>query len=69
MHTGNRRRPEIGSIDMEVGIFKTAKGNVIKQFCGFSVAKEPAPPLVLHLRHEEPDREPALPGSGPPPLA
>lgn len=42
MHTGCRRRPEIGNIDMEVGIFKTAKGNVIKQLCGFSVAKEPA---------------------------
>lgn len=42
MHTGNRRRPDLGVIDMEVGIFKTAKGNVIKQLCGFSVAKEPA---------------------------
>jgi predicted dehydrogenase len=42
MHTGCRRRPEIGNIDMEVGLFKTAKGNVIKQLCGFSVAKEPA---------------------------
>ena len=42
MHTGCRKRPEIGNIDMEVGIFKTAKGNVIKQLCGFSVAKEPA---------------------------
>lgn len=41
MHTGSRRHPEIGNIDLEVGIFKTAKGNVIKQLCGFSVAKEP----------------------------
>jgi len=42
MHTGCRKRPETGNIDMEVGIFRTAKGNVIKQLCGFSVAKEPA---------------------------
>jgi predicted dehydrogenase len=42
MHTGCHRRPEIGNIDLEVGLFKTAKGKVIKQLCGFSVAKEPA---------------------------
>lgn len=42
MHTGRRKRPENGSIDTEVGISKTEKMNVIKQLCGFSVAKEPA---------------------------
>lgn len=42
MHTGCHKRPELGTIDMEVGLFKTAQGKVIKQLCGFSVAKEPA---------------------------
>lgn len=41
MHTGNRRRPDIGCIDMEVGLFKTAGDVTIKVLCSFSVAKEP----------------------------
>lgn len=42
LHTGTRRRPDLGAIDLEVGLFKTAKGTVIKVLCAFSVAKEPA---------------------------
>lgn len=42
MHTGNRRRPDLGVIDMEVGLFQTEKDITIKQLVGFSVAKEPA---------------------------
>ena len=42
MHTGSRRRKDLGVIDMEVGIFKTANDILIKILCGFSVAKEPA---------------------------
>ena len=42
MHTGNRRRPDIGVIDLEVALFKTAKGNIIKQLVSFSTAKEPS---------------------------
>ncbi|MFO7945260.1 MAG: Gfo/Idh/MocA family oxidoreductase [Armatimonadota bacterium] len=42
MHTGNRRRPDLGVIDMEIGIFQTEKNITIKQLVGFSVAKEPA---------------------------
>lgn len=42
MHTGPRIGASTGTIDMEVGIFKTAKGNVIKVTCGFYVAREPS---------------------------
>ena len=42
MNTGSRRRPDLGVIDIGVGLFKTAKDITIKQLCGFSVAKEPA---------------------------
>ena len=41
MHTGCNVAPEIGAIDMEVGIFKLSSGAVIKQLCGFSVVREP----------------------------
>jgi len=39
LHTGQRIAPEIGAIDMEVGLFRTAKGNVIKILCGFVVER------------------------------
>ncbi len=39
LHTGSRNAPELGSIDMEVGLFKTAKGNVIKIMCAFTVER------------------------------
>jgi len=42
LHTGNRRRPDLGCIDLEVGLFRTARGRLVKVLCGFSVAKEPA---------------------------
>jgi len=38
-HTGTRIAPELGSIDMEAGLFKTAKGNVVKILCGFTVER------------------------------
>ncbi len=41
MNTGNRKSPHIGCIDMEVGLFKTAKNVTIKLLCSFSVAKQP----------------------------
>ena len=42
MHTGPRIGASTGTIDMEVGLFKTAKGNIIKVTCGFVVAREPS---------------------------
>jgi len=39
MHTGSHVRPELGAIDMEVGIFATAGGRVFKILCGFSVVR------------------------------
>ncbi len=39
LHTGSRIAPELGSLDMEVGIFHTAKGNVVKILCGFTVER------------------------------
>jgi predicted dehydrogenase len=39
LHTGARIAPELGAIDMEVGIFKTAGGAVIKILCGFVVER------------------------------
>jgi predicted dehydrogenase len=41
LHTGSHVRPDLGTIDMEVGIFQTARGAVYKVLCGFSVAAEP----------------------------
>ena len=42
MSTGVNVAPELGAIDMEVGLFKTEKGVVIKNLCGFSVERKPA---------------------------
>ncbi|NPV47483.1 MAG: Gfo/Idh/MocA family oxidoreductase [Armatimonadetes bacterium] len=42
LSTGCWRKPEWGVTDMEVGLFRTAKGVIVKVLCGFSVAKEPA---------------------------
>lgn len=41
MNTGCNVAPELGAIDLEVGLFKTSKGVVIKVLNGFSVAREP----------------------------
>ena len=42
MHTGANLHPERGTIDMEVGLFKTSGGQVVKVLCGFSLVREPA---------------------------
>jgi hypothetical protein len=42
MHTGVNVAPDLGAIDMEVGLYRTASGAVIKILCGFSVAREPS---------------------------
>lgn len=42
LHTGSKIWPEVGNIDMEVGIFKTQKGAVIKILRGAAVCREPA---------------------------
>ncbi|MGI6610774.1 MAG: Gfo/Idh/MocA family protein [Limnochordia bacterium] len=39
MHTGSNIDTEFGTVDMEVGLFKTEKGSVIKVLCGFSVKR------------------------------
>ncbi|MBT3343076.1 MAG: Gfo/Idh/MocA family oxidoreductase [Gemmatimonadetes bacterium] len=41
MHTGSHLRPDLGTIDMEVGIFRTANHGLFKILCGFSVMSEP----------------------------
>lgn len=41
-NTGNRRRPDLGAIDLGVGLFQTEKDITIKQLCAFSVAKHPS---------------------------
>ena len=40
--TGCNVAPELGAIDMQVGIFHTAKGAVVKILCGFSIARQPS---------------------------
>ncbi len=42
LHTGCHVAPDLGAIDLEVGLFRTVKGRVIKILNGFSVAREPA---------------------------
>lgn len=42
MHTGCHTAPDLGVLDMEVGLFRTAKGRVLKILCGFSLSREPA---------------------------
>jgi predicted dehydrogenase len=42
LHTGPHVAPDLGAIDLEVGLFRTAKGGVIKILNGFSVVREPA---------------------------
>ncbi|MEW6356768.1 MAG: Gfo/Idh/MocA family oxidoreductase [Planctomycetota bacterium] len=42
LDTGSHVLPKYNTIDMEVGIFKTAKGAVVKILCGFSVERHPA---------------------------
>jgi predicted dehydrogenase len=42
MNTGVNVAPDLGAIDMEVGLFHTEKGAVIKILCGFSIERKPA---------------------------
>lgn len=42
MSTGANVAPGLGAIDMEVGLFRTEKGAIIKILCGFSVERKPA---------------------------
>ena len=42
MSTGCNVAPELGVTDIEVAIFQTAKGAVVKQLTGFAVAREPS---------------------------
>ena len=42
LSTGPRTSPEISVDDLEVGLFRTARGVVVKILCGFSVCREPA---------------------------
>lgn len=41
LHTGSHYAPDLGSIDIEVGIMKTEQGAVFKILCGFSLCHEP----------------------------
>jgi predicted dehydrogenase len=42
MSTGCNVAPDLGTIDMEVALFRTAQGAAIKLLCGFSVRRQPA---------------------------
>jgi len=41
LSTGSNVAPELGVIDMEVGLFEMASGAVVKILCGFSIVREP----------------------------
>mgnify|MGYP000082520970 CR=1 FL=1 len=42
MNTGVNVAPDLGAIDMEVGLFRTSKGAIIKILCGFSNPRKQA---------------------------
>lgn len=42
MHTGSKLEPELGHIDMEVALFQTSSGGVIKVLRAQAVAREPS---------------------------
>ena len=42
MNTGSNLDTEFGTIDMEIGLFYTERGAMIKILCGFGVIREPA---------------------------
>lgn len=41
LHTGRNVAPDLGAIDLEVGLFRTARGAVLKVLCAFSIVREP----------------------------
>ena len=42
MSTGCHTAPDTGVVDMEVGLFRTEQGRVLKVLCGFSLVRHPA---------------------------
>ena len=42
LSTGSNIAPELGAIDLEVGLFKTERGTIIKILCGFSIERHPS---------------------------
>ena len=42
LSSGSNVAPDIGAIDLEVGLFRTANGATIKILCGFSIERHPA---------------------------
>ena len=42
LSSGSNVAPDIGAIDLEVGLFRTANGVTIKILCGFSIERHPA---------------------------
>ena len=42
LSTGCNVAPELGAIDLEVGLFETVTGTIIKILCGFSVERHPS---------------------------
>ncbi|MBI3910606.1 MAG: Gfo/Idh/MocA family oxidoreductase [Armatimonadetes bacterium] len=41
LNSGCNIAPDLGAIDLEVGLFRTAQGVPVKLLCGFSVVREP----------------------------
>ena len=39
--TGRNVAPDLGVIDLEVGLFRTARGAVLNVLCAFSIGREP----------------------------
>lgn len=42
LHSGSRMNPDLGTFDMEVGLFRTDRGVPLKVLCGFGVARRPS---------------------------
>jgi predicted dehydrogenase len=42
LSTGSRLTPEFGTIDMQLGLFRTDRGVPIKILCGFGVVRQPS---------------------------
>jgi predicted dehydrogenase len=41
LHTGSNVAPDVGALDLEVGLFHTEGGAVLKVLCAFSIVREP----------------------------
>jgi len=42
LNTGCNIAPELGAIDLEVGLFQTERGAIVKLLCGFSIERHPS---------------------------